>query len=219
MTEERMNIAEKIDHTNLKTDCTQEQIEQLCQEAKQHGFAAVCVPPYFVVSAGRILKDTNIKIATVIGYPLGFAGTFAKVEEIKRAIDEGVDELDVVINIAAVKDKNWNYISSDIDSCVSAAHMRGKIIKIILETSLLTEEEVIKMCEICADKQVDYVKTSTGKAGGATLKAVELLRKNLPPNIKIKASGGIRDRQRAMRMIEVGADRLGSSSGVAIVTQ
>ena len=217
MTEERINIAKKIDHTNLKTDCTQEQIKQLCTEAIEHNFAAVCVPPYFVVSAGRLLKNTKIKIATVIGYPLGFAGTFAKVEEIKRAIDEGVDELDVVINIAAVKDKNWNYINSDIDSCVSAAHMRGKIIKIILETSLLTEEEIIKMCKICTERQVDYVKTSTGKAGGATLKTVELLRKNLPSNIKIKASGGIRDRQKAMRMIEVGADRLGSSSGVAIV--
>jgi deoxyribose-phosphate aldolase len=217
MREERMNIAATIDHTNLKTDCNQEQIEQLCNEAKEHGFAAVCVPPYFVVSAGRLLKGTNVKVATVIGYPLGFSGTFAKVEEIKRAIDEGVDELDVVINIAAVKDKNWNYISSDIDSCVSAAHMRGKIIKVILETSLLTEEEVIKMCEICTERQVDYVKTSTGKAGGATFKAVELLRKNLPESVKIKASGGIRDRQRAMRMIELGADRLGSSSGVAIV--
>ncbi len=219
MREERMNIAATIDHTNLKTDCTQKQIEQLCTEAKEHGFAAVCVPPYFVVSAGRLLKGTNVKIATVIGYPLGFSGTFAKVEEIKRAIDEGADELDVVINIAAVKDKNWNHINSDIDSCVSAAHMRGKIIKVILETSLLTEEEILKMCEICTERQVDYVKTSTGKAGGATLKAVELLRKNLPANIKIKASGGIRDRQRAMRMLEVGADRLGSSSGVAIVTE
>ncbi|MGK0364381.1 MAG: deoxyribose-phosphate aldolase [Saprospiraceae bacterium] len=217
MTEERMNIAGRIDHTNLKTDCTQKEIEQLCIEAKQHGFVAVCVPPYFVVSAGRLLKDTKIKIATVIGYPLGFAGTFAKVEEIKRAIDEGADELDVVINIAAVRDKNWNHINSDIDSCVSAVHMRGKIIKVILETSLLTEEEIIKMCEICTERQVDYIKTSTGKAGGATLKAVELLRKNLPTKIKIKASGGIRDLQKAMRMIEVGADRLGSSSGVAIV--
>ncbi len=218
MREERMNIASKIDHTNLKTDCTQKEIEQLCTEAKQHGFAAVCIPPYFVVSAGRLLKDTNVKIATVIGYPLGFSGTFAKVEEIKRAIDEGADELDVVVNIAAVKDGNWNHISSDIDSCVSAAHMRGKIIKIILETSLLTENEIVKMCEICTERQVDYVKTSTGKAGGATLKAVELLRKNLPKSVKIKASGGIRDKQRAMRMIEVGADRLGSSSGIAIVT-
>lgn len=217
MTEEKMNIASKIDHTNLKTDCTQEQIEKLCKEAKQHNFVAVCVPPYFVVSAGRLLKDTKIKIATVIGYPLGFAGTFAKVEEIKRAIDEGADELDVVINIAAVKDKNWNHINSDLDSCVSAAHMRGKIIKIILETSLLTQEEIIKMCEICTNLQVNYVKTSTGKTGGATLETIELLRNNLPKSIKIKASGGISDRQTAIQMIEMGADRLGSSSGVAIV--
>lgn len=217
MTEERMNIAAKIDHTNLKTDCTKEDIKILCAEAIEHNFAAVCIPPYFVVTAVRLLEKTPIKVATVIGYPLGFAGTFAKVEEIKRAIDEGVDELDVVINIAAVKDKNWNHVNSDLDSCVSAAHMRGKIIKIILETSLLTDEEIIKMCEICVERQVNYVKTSTGKAGGATLRVVELLREKLPKNIKIKASGGISDRQKAIRMIEVGADRLGSSSGVAIM--
>lgn len=210
------SILSKIDHTVLETDCTREQVESLCAEALHHRFTAVCVPPYFVKIAARILEDSPVKTATVAGFPLGFAGTYGKVEEIKRALEEGADEVDVVINIAAVKDSNYNFVRSDLDSCVSAVHMRGKVIKIILETALLTEDEILKMCKICTDLSVDYVKTSTGKAGGATVKTVRLLRENLPAHIKIKASGGIRDAATARALVTAGADRLGTSAGVRI---
>ena len=210
------SLASCIDHTNLRTDCTADQVAKLCAEAVEHKFAAVCIPPYFVRNAARILENEKVKVATVIGFPLGFQGTFAKVEEIKRAIEAGADELDVVINIAAVKDGNRNYTESDLNSCVSAVHMRGKVIKVILETALLTEEEIRMLCEICTDLQVDYVKTSTGKEAGATPEIVAFLRNNLPESIKIKASGGIRDTQTAQAMIEAGADRLGTSSGMSL---
>ncbi len=210
------NLSACIDHTNLRTDCTRADLEKLCAEAIEHQFAAVCIPPYFVEEVARILQDKNVKVATVAGFPLGFQGTFAKVEEIKRAVAFGADEVDVVVNIAAVKDNNRNHVKSDLDSCVSAAHIRGKTVKIILETALLTEAEILWLCEMCAELNVDFVKTSTGKEGGATVEIVKFLRKNLPENIKIKASGGIRDAATARAMIAAGADRLGTSSGVKI---
>lgn len=219
MKQQIADLAKYIDHTVLKSDCSKEDIEKLCAEAQEFGFCAVCVPPYFVQQAVRHLEEDKTKVATVVGFPMGYSATAAKVEEIKRAVDEGVDELDVVINIAAVRNRAWNTVSSDINSCVSAAHMRGKVIKVIIEASVLTDEEIAKVCEICAEEQVDYVKTSTGMQGGATLKMVENLRSLLPENIKIKASGGVRDAAKAERLIELGADRIGTSSGVSILVQ
>lgn len=214
-----MNLASYIDHTILKPDTNTEDIRHLCEEAIAHQFAAVCVPPYFVKNAYQLLEDSTVKVATVIGFPMGYSATFAKVEEIKRAIDEGAHELDVVINLCAVKSRNWNYVQNDIASMTTATHLKARKIKVILETGLLTEEEIRRMAAICREVEPDFVKTSTGfSGGGATLQVVEMLREELNGTpIKIKASGGIRTAEDARAMIEAGAERLGSSSGVRIV--
>ncbi len=213
-----MDLAHFIDHTLLKPDCTLSEIKQLCEEALQNQFAAVCIPPYYVKDANNILEKSEVKVSTVIGFPMGYASTPSKVEEIKRAIDEGADEMDAVINICAVRNQNWNFIRNEMESLATACHMRGKILKVILETGLLSEAEIIKLCEVAADAQADYVKTSTGYLGqGATVEVVQLMRKVLPAVIKIKASGGIRDRQFAEQLVAAGANRLGSSSGIAIL--
>lgn len=215
-----MNLASYIDHTLLKPDCTLDAIKQLCEEAKEYGFSAVCVPPYFVGQAKSALKGTKVKTATVIGFPMGYAATQAKVEEIKRAISDGADELDVVVNICAIKSKNWNYVQNDIDSMTTAVHLKGKVIKVIFETGLLTDDEIKQLCKICDRIKPNFVKTSTGFLGeGATVEKIELLRSKLDPEIKIKASGGIRKSGAAKKLIEAGASRLGSSSGVDIVTK
>ena len=212
-----MSLANLIDHTLLKPDSSLTDIEKLCHEAIQHKFAAVCIPPYFVREAKDLLADTKVKVATVIGFPMGYAATPSKVEEIKRALDEGADELDVVANVSAIKSNNWNYVKNDIDSATRAVHLKGKAIKLIIETTLLSEEEIRKVCEICKDSGVNFVKTSTGYQGGATVEAVALLRSILPKSIKIKASGGIRTREQVEQMVAAGADRIGTSSGIAIV--
>lgn len=213
-----MNLASYIDHTVLRPDCTIEDIKKVCSEALQYKFAAVCIPPFFVKNAAQILNDSPVKIATVVGFPMGYSTTPAKVEEIKKGIDDGLDEIDAVINIAAVKNANWNYVKNDIYSVTMAGQLKGKCVKIILETGLLNEEEIKKLCAICSEIGPDFVKTSTGFNGeGATVDVVNLLRNNLPEEIKIKASGGIRSKEDALRLIEAGAKRLGSSSGVMIV--
>lgn len=214
-----MNISAFIDHTILRPDCIAEDIKKVCFEAIEHRFFSVCVPPYYVREAARILEDKPVKVATVIGFPMGYDPTAAKVEAIKRAIDDGADELDVVINICAVKNRQWNFVRNDIDSMTTAAHIKGKIIKVIIETGMLTEEEIRKVCELCLEIKPDFVKTSTGyNVEGASVFAVRLLREILGDAIRIKASGGIRDRETALQMIEAGAKRLGSSSGVKIVS-
>ncbi|MCB0704933.1 MAG: deoxyribose-phosphate aldolase [Saprospiraceae bacterium] len=213
-----MDLAKFIDHTVLKPDTTLEEIRRVCAEALEHGFAAVCVPPYFAKQAVDLLEGSKVKVATVIGFPMGYSATFAKVEEIKRALNEGVSELDVVINISAAKNGDWNHVRNDMDSMTRSAHLKGKLVKVILETALMTEPELKKLCEICTELEVDYVKTSTGiNATGATVEHVQFLRKNLPASIKIKASGGIRSAELAQELIEAGANRIGSSSSLKIV--
>lgn len=215
-----MNIASYIDHTTLKADCTLDEVKKKCREAIDFQFKAVCIPPYYVEKAVDLLENSNVKIATVVGFPMGYSATPAKVEEIKRAIDNGADEIDVVANICAIKEKQWNFVKNDIGSMTMAVHLKGKIIKVILETALLSDEEIEKLCQICAEIKVDFVKTSTGfNGGGATIHAVSLMRSVLPKEIKIKASGGIRNRADAIKMIEAGASRLGSSSGVSIMQE
>ena len=207
-----------IDHTTLKIDTKKTDIKQLCSEAEGNNFHAVCVPPYFVRDASMLLKDSDVKIATVIGFPLGYSATPSKAAEIHKAIDDGADELDVVINVSAVKSGDWNYVQNDIKTVALATQMKGKIIKVILETGLLNEKEIKKLCEICTEVGVNYVKTSTGFNGdGATVEVVEFLRANLPNTIKIKASGGIRSAKKAIKMIDAGADRIGTSSSLKIV--
>lgn len=212
-----MDLAQLIDHTVLLPDCSSEDIEALCEEAHKHRFAAVCVPPYFVRDVVRKLEDSPVRVATVIGFPMGYACTPAKVEEVKRAIEEGVDEVDVVINICAVKNAHWAYVKNDIESMTMATHARGKVIKVIFEVGLLEEEEINQLCEICNQLGVNFVKTSTGLNGGATVEAVSILREQLNDNIKIKASGGIRNRESAEALIEAGAARLGTSAGTEII--
>ena len=212
-----MTLATYIDHTLLRPDATPSAIDQLCEEATAHGFAAVCVPPYYVRRAAGLLKDSPVLVATVIGYPTGYTHQSVKVTEIKRAVQDGVDEVDVVVNIAAVKNADWNYVSQDIESCTMAAHLHGKLIKLIVEATLLTNEELQKVCALAATAGVNYVKTSTGYEGGADLATVESLRAYLPASIKIKASGGIRTADSARALVQAGADRLGTSAGLALV--
>lgn len=215
-----MNLSKFIDHTILKPDCSKSDIERLCEEAVLHEFSSVCLPPFFVKDAANILEDKLVKITTVIGFPMGYATTAAKVEEIKRAMDDGADEMDVVINICAVKSGKWNYVKNDIDSVTRAAHLKGKTVKIILETGLLTAAEIKNLCDLCAEIGVNYVKTSTDyNADGASPETVAYLKTILPSNIKIKASGDIRTAEQAQKLIEAGAHRLGCSGSVEIVNE
>ncbi|RME04869.1 MAG: deoxyribose-phosphate aldolase [Bacteroidetes bacterium] len=214
-----MDLARTIDHTILKPGITSEDVKEKCQEAKDNSFAAVCIPPYFVNEAATLLENSGVKVATVIGFPMGYSAVSAKVEEIKKAVNDGADELDAVINICAVKSGNWNYLKNEIESLTTACHMKGKILKLIIETGMLTEEEIRQVCEISVVADVDYIKTSTGMNGpGASLETVKLLREILPKKVKIKASGGIRDRAFAEQLIQAGADRIGTSSGVQIIS-
>ncbi|MBX2902765.1 MAG: deoxyribose-phosphate aldolase [Chitinophagales bacterium] len=213
-----MNLAPFIDHTLLKADASESEIEQLCNEAKEYGFAAVCVPPYFVRKCKLWLKETNVKIATVVGFPMGYAHTPAKVEEARRAIDEGAHEIDMVINIIALKANDINYLKNELTSAATIVQLRGGKLKIILETGLLTREEILTACKLCTELNIDFVKTSTGFIEkGATVEDVQFLRANLPKAIKIKASGGIKTKEAAEALIKAGADRIGTSRGVALV--
>jgi len=212
-----MEVEKYIDHSLLKANILRSEVETLCNEAIEHNFAAVCIPPYFVSQAVKLLESKDVKVATVIGFPLGFESTTSKVEEIKRALDMGADELDVVVNIAAVKNADWHFVKNDIETVTRASHMKGKVVKLIFETSLLEFDELEKLCEICAKLEVDFVKTSSGFEGGATVQVVKKMRDLLPKEIKIKASGGIRNYEDAVALIEAGADRLGTSSGTKII--
>ncbi|EID45385.1 deoxyribose-phosphate aldolase [Parageobacillus thermoglucosidasius] len=212
------NIAKMIDHTLLKADTTKAQIVKLCEEAKQYGFASVCVNPTWVATAAELLKGTDVKVCTVIGFPLGANTPETKAFETKNAIENGATEVDMVINIGALKDGNDDLVERDIRAVVEAA--KGKaLVKVIIETCLLTEEEKVRACQLAVKAGADYVKTSTGfSTGGATTEDVALMRKTVGPNIGVKASGGVRDIKSAMAMVEAGATRIGTSSGAAIVT-
>lgn len=213
-----MNIAKYIDHTLLKPTTLISDIEKLCAEAKQYGFAAVCVPPNFVKKAKALTAGNEVKVATVIGFPFGYSAVEAKIAEILLAIVDGVDELDVVINISAIKNNDWLYLADEINHIMPIIRSKDKVIKIIIESGVLTDGEIIKCCEIYGLAGIDYLKTSTGYAEkGATVEAVKLFRLHLPANIQIKASGGIRDYAFAKQLIDAGATRLGCSAGVAIV--
>ena len=214
----KTNIAQYIDHTLLKPTTLVADIEKLCQEALQYHFAAVCVPPNFVKQAKLLLADSDCKVATVIGFPFGYSAVEAKIAEIVLAIVDGADELDVVINISAIKNNDWIYLANEINHIMPIIKANNKVIKIIIESGILTNEEIIKCCEIYGIAEIDYLKTSTGYAEkGASIEAVKLFKQHLPPNIKIKASGGIRDYPFAKALIDAGATRLGCSAGLAII--
>ena len=206
-----------IDHTFLSPQATAADIKRLCQEAIQYGFYAVCVPPYFVSKARQELLDKGVKLATVVGYPYGYSETPIKVAEARRSLDEGADELDIVINVSAVKSGDWNYVRTEIEQMATTVRLKSKVCKIILEMSALDEEETRRLIELCNKVRPDYVKTSSGTQGGATVEQVRLLRANLDSEIRIKASGGIRTRAAAAELIEAGANRIGTSSGLTII--
>lgn len=213
-----MEISQFLDHTLLKPDATANDIEQLCKEAKTYRFYSVCIPPYYVERASKLLKGSSVKITTVVGFPMGYSSISAKVEEIKRAIQKGADEIDAVVNISAVKSADWKYLKNEISSLVGATHLQRKVFKLILETSLLDSVEIAQLCAISSDTGVDFVKNATGFNGkGATIEMMQFLRTSLPDNIQIKASGGIRTLEFAQALIAEGVTRIGSSSSVAIM--
>jgi len=213
-----MKIAHYIDHTLLKPVATIEDIKKLCAEARQYNFFAVCVPPPLVKNARQFLQESAVKVATVIGFPFGYSIGRAKIFEVQQAIQDGADELDVVINLIALKNKAWPYLETEMKHIVEAGHVKEKLVKVIIESGVLTDEEIIKCCEIYSALGVDFLKTSTGYAEkGATVEALQLMRKHLPSSMKIKASGGIRTYEWAVQLIEAGANRLGCSASVTIV--
>lgn len=211
-------IAKMIDHTALKPETTKEQIIKLCDEAKEYGFYSVCINPSWVEEAAKQLQDSDVKVCTVIGFPLGATTSEVKALETKDAIQKGVTEVDMVIPVGKLKDGDHEYVEEDIRKVVEAA--KGKaLVKVIIETSLLTDEEKETACKLAVNAGADYVKTSTGfSTGGATVEDIKLMRKTVGPDIGVKASGGVRDRETALALIEAGATRLGASSGVAIVS-
>jgi deoxyribose-phosphate aldolase len=211
------NIAAMIDHTLLKPEATRQQIESLCQEAKEYKFASVCVNPTWVSTAKKLLQGSGVMVCTVIGFPLGATTTETKAFETKNAIENGAEEVDMVINIGALKDQNDGLVEKDIRAVVEAA--KGKAhTKVIIETSLLTKEEKIRACELSVKAGADFVKTSTGfSTGGATAEDIALMRKTVGPELGVKASGGVRSTGDVQKMIEAGATRIGASSSIAIV--
>lgn len=213
-----MDINKYIDHTNLKPDASKMAMDQLCGEAIEHAFKAVCVPPYFVFHAADKLKHSDVKLCTVIGFPMGYSCAAAKVEEAKRAINDGAHELDVVINIQAIKAGDYNYVKNELESITNYTHIKNHLIKAIIEIGLLSQQEIINTCKVCEEAGVDFVKTSTGIIGRATTTAdIILLKKILPAKIKVKASGGIRSREQVLDLIEAGADRIGASASVSFM--
>ena len=212
-----MKINAFIDHTLLKPTTTERQIIDLCNEAKKYEFFSVCVNSCYVPLAKQLLSKTSVKVVSVIGFPLGATATEAKVFEARNAVNEGADEIDMVINMGFLRSKNYLAVFKDISDVKSAI---GKIpLKVILEISELSKNEIVKASEICVDAKVDFIKTSTGfSKSGATLTAVKIIKKTIKDQAKIKASGGIRDLETALKYLDAGADRIGTSSGVAMMT-
>lgn len=212
----KAEIAAMIDHTLLKAFATKPQIEQLCKEAAEYHFASVCVNPAYVALAARQLKGTGVKVCTVIGFPLGANTSAAKAFETRDAIQNGADEVDMVINVGAMKSGDYELVEKDIQAVVDAAN--GTLVKVIIETCYLTDEEKVVACKAAAKAGANFVKTSTGfGTGGATPADVALMRKNIPDTMKVKASGGVHNYDEAMAVIQAGASRIGASAGMAIV--
>lgn len=212
-----MNLESFIEHTNLSPQLTISDIDELIEEAKQYGFIGVCIPPFWVRRAYRERGNEKIVLVTVAGFPLGHNMTETKLDEIKRAIDNGADEIDLVWNISSFKTGiPWTKI--EVAKCSKLAHDHQRLLKVIIETAYLSNSEIEMACKLCADAGADFVKTSTGFApAGATVEHVKLMRKILPSDVGIKASGGIKTYEQILAMIDAGADRIGTSSGVTIL--
>lgn len=212
-----MNIAKTIDHTILKPNVTDADVIKVCDEAKEYGFFSVCVNPYFVPLVASQLKGSDVKVTSVIGFPLGASTSVIKAAEAKQAVEDGADEIDMVINVSALKDGKYDFVQSDIKAVVDA--IAGKaILKVILETCLLTKDEIVKASELSKAAGAQFVKTSTGfSTGGATEEDVRLMKQTVGDALEVKASGGVRDFETAMKMIDAGATRIGASASVDIV--
>jgi deoxyribose-phosphate aldolase len=207
-------LASYIDHTILKPTTSHIEITKICKEAREYGFAAVCVPPPYVVQA----RQTGVRVATVVGFPFGYSVTSAKLTEVAQALTDGADELDVVIDLTRLKERDWPALEKEMRAITERIHGAGRLVKVIIESGILTDDEIVRCCEIYSEVGVDFLKTSTGYAEkGASVHAVQLMRQHLPANIRIKASGGIRTYAFARELIEAGADRLGCSASVEIV--
>lgn len=214
----KKSLAKYIDHTLLKPQATSAQIVKLCEEAKENGFASVCVNSCYAALAAKELEGTDVEVCCVIGFPLGACTSDAKAFEADNAVANGAQEIDMVINVGAAKEGNWAYVEDDIAHVVGAIDGRAKL-KVIIETCLLTDEEKVRACECAVKAGADFVKTSTGfSTGGATAADVALMRKTVGPDIGVKAAGGVRTYEDAVAMIEAGATRLGASAGIAIIS-
>jgi deoxyribose-phosphate aldolase len=214
-----LSLARMIDHTLLKPEATKQQVEELCAEAKQYSFASVCINPSFVKLCAQLLRGTSVKVCTVIGFPLGSTSTEAKTFEAEQAMRDGARELDMVLNVGMLKSGENSYVEGDIRSVAQAVHRSGALLKVILETGLLTDEEKVRACVLVKRAGSDFVKTSTGFAkGGATAGDIRLMRKVVGSGLGVKASGGVRTQEQARELIESGADRIGASASVKIVT-
>ncbi|WP_249871056.1 deoxyribose-phosphate aldolase [Oceanobacillus saliphilus] len=213
----RIELAKYIDHTQLKPETTKEKIKQIVDEAKEYEFASVCVNPHWVSYCYEQLKETSVKVCTVIGFPLGATSTATKAFETKQAIKDGAEEVDMVINVGELKSGNDDFVKADIQAVVDAAKGHA-LTKVIIETSLLSNEEKERACKLAKEAGADYVKTSTGfSGGGATIEDIKLMRKTVGPDMGVKASGGVRDLETTKAMIEAGATRIGASAGIDIV--
>ncbi|MCD3429571.1 deoxyribose-phosphate aldolase [Streptococcus equi subsp. zooepidemicus] len=211
-----MNINKYIDHTLLKADSVQSQLDQLIEEAKAYDFASVCVNPCWVAYAAKALKGTDVKVCTVVGFPLGATTSATKAFETKDAIENGADEIDMVINIGLLKQDDYQAVEDDMRAVVEASG--DKLVKVIIEACLLTDDEKVKACQLAVNAGVDFVKTSTGfSTGGATVSDVKLMRQTVGPDIGVKAAGGARSLEDALAFVEAGATRIGTSAGVTIM--
>ncbi len=211
-----MNLAKYIDHTLLKPQACQKEVQTLCDEARKYGFFSVCVNPFWVPFCKEQLKGSDVKVCTVIGFPLGANTTEVKVLEAKDALKNGADELDMVVNLGAVKSADWATVLADIEAVRNAGE--NFTLKVIIETSVLTEEEKVKLCQLCTQAKADFVKTSTGFTGdGATAEDVKLMKENVSSDMQVKASGGVRTKEDFDKMVAAGATRIGASAGVKIV--
>ena len=215
-----LNLAAYIDHTILKQATTIAEVDRVCVDASMEGFAAVCIPPKYVLAARKLLDGSRVKVATVIGFPLGYTATDIKVREIEEALEMGADELDMVIDLCALKSGDWKHLECEIEACLVPIYKAGKVIKVIVESGMLTNSELVACCAMYSKYNIDFMKTSTGYADkGATVQAVKMMREHLPHRIGIKASGGIRTFAFAKELIEAGATRLGCSASVQIMKE
>jgi deoxyribose-phosphate aldolase len=214
------NINTYIDHTILKQDTSNVEIDQLCKQAIQYQFAAVCVPPSYVQRGASFLKNSEIGLATVIGFPWGYQTINTKTTEVNDALANGANEIDLVAHIGAIKEANWDYLKKEIETITQILKSKEIALKVIIESGILSEEQIIACCKLYSQFNIQYLKTSTGFASqGATIKAVELMRAHLPAHIHIKASGGIRTLAQATEYIQLGATRIGTSAGVGMVNE